>query len=204
MPMGINMKRAKEQASQKTAGSSGCLVFFLLIITVISILAFSGGGIKKDLSYLIKGDADVFGFIEDIKKSYSENMTYPDFSPPILGNIISHFGERINPITNLKETHTGIDIDINAGTDVLSAAKGRVKKIGIDERFGNYIIIEHNSVFSTCYSHLSEITKNENDTVSKGDKIGIVGDTGLTTGKYLHFEIRKGEDRINPQTYIKW
>jgi len=198
------MKRIKEQTTQKAAGGSGCLIFFLLIITLISIALFAGGGIKKDLSYLLKGDANVFGFFEDIKKSYAENMTYPDFSAPLSGNITSPFGERINSITNIRENHTGIDIDVNAGTDVLSADSGRVKRIGEDERFGNYIIIEHNPVFSTCYAHLSETVKSEGDMVSKGEKIGVAGDTGITTGPHLHFEIRKGEDRVNPQAYIKW
>ena len=198
------MKRTREQTEQMKSGGSGCLVFFLITITVVIILAFSGGSIKKDLSYLMKGDADLIGFMEDIKKSYSKNMTYPDFVTPLFGNITSPFGERIHPITNVREMHTGIDIDINAGTDVLSASDGTVKKVGVDERFGNYIIIEHNDTFKTCYAHLSEALKNEGDKVSKGEMIGIAGETGLTTGKHLHFEIRKGEERVNPQTYIKW
>ena len=198
------MKRTRENTPQKAHGGGGCLTFLLLIITVTAILTFSGGGIKKDFAYLMKGDANVFKFFDDIKKSYSENMTYPDFGIPLSGNITSAFGERIHPITNTREMHTGVDIDINAGTDVLSAGNGIVKKTGTDERFGNYLIIEHNTSFSTCYAHLEEILKEEGDTVSKGDKIGIAGETGLATGKHLHFEVRKGEDRVNPQTFIKW
>jgi len=198
------MKRTREHTTQKASGGSGCLIFFLLIITVVTILAFSGGSIKKNLGYLLKGDADVFKFVADIKKSYSENMTYPDLGIPLGGNITSQFGERINPITNTKEVHTGIDIDVNAGTDVLSAGNGTVKKVGVDERFGNYIIIEHNSVFSTCYSHLEEVLKAEGAAVFKGEKIGVAGESGISAGKHLHFEVRKSENRVNPQIFIKW
>jgi murein DD-endopeptidase MepM/ murein hydrolase activator NlpD len=196
------MKRMKEKTPQRQSGGIGCLPFLLVIIAIAVILGFTQKNIKKDFGYFTRGEADIGMFFTDIKKSYDANMTYPDFIMPLGGNVTSPFGDRINPITNQPEKHTGIDIDVNAGLDVLASADGKVLRGGQDERFGNYIIVEHSSAFVTCYAHLEEILKKDGDQVKRGEKIGIAGETGLSTGKHLHFEIRKNEERVNPLNYI--
>lgn len=197
------LKRMKERKAPNMQKSSGCLPIFLIIVVVISLVAFSQNNFKKDFDYFMRGESNIFKLFADLKNSYTENMTYPDFTMPLGGNVTSAFGERISPISNVKEIHTGIDIDINNGTDIVAAETGKVVKVAVDERFGNYIIIEHNKAFSTCYAHLAEISKVEGDQVSKGEKIGVAGDTGVVTGKHLHFEIRKNGERVNPKIYIK-
>jgi murein DD-endopeptidase MepM/ murein hydrolase activator NlpD len=197
------LKRLREQKTPNMQKNSGCLPFFLIIIVAISLVIFSQNNFKKDFDYFMRGEANIFKVISDFKASYSENMTYPDFIMPLGGNVTSPFGERINPITNIKEIHTGIDIDINNGTDVIAAETGKVIKVASDARFGNYIIIEHNKAFKTCYAHLDEVLKQEGSEAAKGEKIGVAGSTGVVTGKHLHFEIRKNEERVNPKIYIK-
>lgn len=197
------LKRIKERKTQNMHKNSGCLPFFLITIVVISLLGFSQKNFKKDFDYFMRGESNIFKLWSDLKNSYIENMTYPDFILPLSGTVTSAFGDRTNPITNLKEHHTGIDIDINNGTDVIAAEGGKVIKVSFDERFGNYIIIEHNKAFKTCYAHLAEITKEEGMQVLKGEKIGVAGDTGVVTGKHLHFEIRKNDERVNPKIYIE-
>lgn len=157
---------------------------------------------KKNIDYFMRGEADIGQFVADVKTSYQKNLTYPDFIFPLEGTITSPFGERINPITNQKEEHTGMDIDVNAGSEVKAASDGTVAKVGVDERFGNYILISHNEVFTTCYAHLESAGKQEGETVKQGDIIGIAGSTGNSTGPHLHFEIRKGEKRMNPAPFL--
>lgn len=150
----------------------------------------------------MRGEADIGQFMADVTASYQKNLTYPDFMYPLGGTITSAFGERLNPITNQPEQHTGIDIDVNLGTDVKAAADGTISKVGVDERFGNYILISHNEMFTTCYAHLEQTAKQEGDSVRQGDSIGIAGSTGNSTGPHLHFEIRKGEKRMNPVAFL--
>ena len=184
------------------SGKMGCFPF-LLVICVITVLIFLGkNSFKKDFNYLIRGEAGIKNFILEVKEAYEKNMTYPNFIMPLEGNITSPFGMRIHPITNTEEMHTGIDIDVNNGTDIKASENGEIIKQATDERFGNYIIIKHKGSFTTCYAHLDSFKKSEGEYVEKGESIGIAGATGQVTGPHLHFEIRKGEERVNPINYI--
>ena len=151
----------------------------------------------------MRGEADLGAFFSEVQVSYQTHLTYPDFAMPISGNITSPFGERINPFTNQTEHHTGIDIDISADNQVKAAAEGTVFKIGVDERFGNYIILSHSGTFSTCYAHLESVSVTEGMSISKLAPIGIAGESGTVTGPHLHFEVRKGEKRMNPMLFFK-
>lgn len=182
--------------------SSGCLPFLLLTLTVCILIAMGKGGFQKNLDYFLRGEADLPQFFSDVSLSYRNNLTYPDFIFPLNGTITSPFGERINPLNGQQELHTGIDLDINAGTEVRASSDGTVIKTATDERFGNYIILQHNDVFSTCYAHLEKWLVQEGAIIKQGDTIGIAGESGNATGKHLHFEIRKKEQRMNPLAFL--
>lgn len=196
------MKRMKTQKNTVPKRNSGCLPFLLLTLTICVLIAMGQDGFKKNLDYFLRGEADLPQFFSDVSASYRNNLTYPDFMFPLNGTITSPFGERLNPFNGQQELHTGIDIDINAGTEVSAASDGKVIKNATDERFGNYIILEHNAVFSTCYAHLEEARVSEGSVVKQGDIIGIAGETGNSTGPHLHFEIRKKEQRMNPLAFL--
>ena len=197
------MKRQRQKQEEYIATGGGCLTFIVIILLITFIAVFSVKSTKQGLFNVINRTADVGAFFKDVKASYEKNITSPDFSLPLDGNITSPFGERINPFdNNTKEKHTGIDIDTNITTDVIASADGEVEKIGFDERFGNYLILRHNNTYSTCYAHLEAVNVKEKDKVKKGNKIAVAGETGNATGKHLHFEIRKGEERVDPQKYI--
>ena len=95
-------KKPKEQA-----GGAGCLPFFAVVAVISAILFMGSSSMKKDFNYFMRGEADIKSFISDIKESYDKNMTYPDFTFPLSGNITSPFGKRMHPITNTEEMHTG-------------------------------------------------------------------------------------------------
>ncbi|MBE7019317.1 MAG: M23 family metallopeptidase [Ruminococcaceae bacterium] len=195
------MKRTKSHTKEVPKRKSGCFLF-LILLTISLLFLLGNPNFKKNLDYFLRGEANLGAFFSDMQVSYQTHLTYPDFSMPIAGNITSPFGERINPLTNQPEQHTGIDIDISSDNQVKAAASGTVLKIGVDERFGNYIILSHDGNFSTCYAHLESVSVTEGMKITKKSPIGIAGESGTVTGPHLHFEIRKGEKRMNPALFL--
>ena len=195
------MKRTKSRTKEIPKRKSGCLWIFLIIAAIV-IFLITNKNFQKNLDYFMRGEADLGAFFSEVEVSYQTHLTYPDFMMPVSGAITSPFGERINPLSNQPEHHTGIDIDISSDNQIKAAASGIVSKIGVDERFGNYIILSHSGSFSTCYAHLESVSVTEGTELAKGSPIGIGGASGTVTGPHLHFEIRKGEKRMNPLLFL--
>lgn len=117
--------------------------------------------------------------------------------------ITSPFGYRLHPVTNVWHYHRGIDIAGESGTtihgaNIYAALDGIVRTVGYQNYAGNYLIITHSNGLETMYAHASEIIVNEGDPVERGQVIGKVGSTGMSTGPHLHFEVRINGVRINP------
>ncbi len=125
-----------------------------------------------------------------------------NFLWPVRGKITSYFGSRIDPITGIYSFHTGIDIKNKIGAKVKSAKDGKVIFVGWQKIYGNFIMIKHNDGYITLYAHLNSISVKINQVVGLGEYIGIVGNTGRTTGTHLHFEIRKNGKLIDPLKYL--
>ncbi len=113
-------------------------------------------------------------------------------------NITSAFGRRKDPITNLSDGHTGIDIAAAKGDNVFSAWPGKVFETGSDKIYGNYVILEHSKDFFTKYCHLSKITCEKGEFMNAGEIIGEAGNSGRTTGSHLHFEVIIEGRNIDP------
>ncbi len=129
-------------------------------------------------------------------------MTGTAFLRPISGFISSGFGYRTDPFTKKIKFHRGIDIAAPVGTAVRASLDGRVVSIGYNPLFGNHIFIRHQIGFSTLYGHLERVFVQRGSTVSRGQPIGSVGNTGKSTGPHLHFEIRKNGVPIQPKDLI--
>lgn len=122
------------------------------------------------------------------------------FILPVKGLIASAFGERINPITNKKEFHNGIDISVPEGTSVLSPMSGKVTNVYSTAIGGNQIVISHPSGYVTGYAHLKKSVVSIGEKVSRGQMIAYSGRTGQTTGAHLHFSLRdKSGKYIDPE-----
>jgi murein DD-endopeptidase MepM/ murein hydrolase activator NlpD len=120
-----------------------------------------------------------------------------------VGNITTRFGWTTNPFTKQGYMHTGVDIAWAYGTPVLATADGKVVTTGQTDDLGNYILIQHKYGFYTRYAHLSRFAgKYRESTVKRGDIIGYVGSTGLSTGPHLHYEVRLGSQYINPTPFL--
>lgn len=112
------------------------------------------------------------------------------------GQITSLYGPRNSPINGQRHFHEGIDIAAHPGTDVYAAREGSVFQIGTDPVLGRFIILSHEGGYQTVYAHLEKQFVALNQSVYSGMIIGVTGNTGLSTGPHLHFEIRNlGENR---------
>lgn len=127
-----------------------------------------------------------------------------NFLTPVSGRITSTYGLRKHPIRGKYIFHTGIDIGGNDGHKVVSAQDGKVIFAGVKGGYGNYVIISHNGGFITCYGHLRIISVKKGEWVKRGEMIGVVGNTGVSTGPHLHFEVKHGGKFVNPLGYVKY
>lgn len=116
--------------------------------------------------------------------------------------VSSDYGLRIHPVYGDRRKHQGLDLRAPAGTEIKSTACGVVEKVEMSKYgYGNQIIIRHANGYKTRYAHLKVISVNEGDIVSKGQLIGLLGRSGLTTGNHLHYEIIKDEKPIDPMYF---
>ncbi|MDI1325465.1 MAG: M23 family metallopeptidase [Brevundimonas sp.] len=121
------------------------------------------------------------------------------FDGPVKGYAInSPFGPRQMPGQAMRN-HEGVDIAAPQGTGVFVAAEGSVLRAGYDpEGYGRFVEIRHPNGMSTLYGHLSRLDVASGDRVEGGQRIGLVGSTGRSTGPHLHFEVRRGDRQVNP------
>jgi len=118
-------------------------------------------------------------------------------------DIVSGFGFRKNVFDrNQIHFHQGIDIGGGKGALILATAAGKVTSIGIGDIAGKYIVIEHKNGFTTHYGHLDDIKVKMNQEISRGETIGTMGNTGLSTGIHLHYEIRINGTPIDPLNFL--
>jgi len=125
---------------------------------------------------------------------------------PSSGNITSGYGVRMHPVFRVMRQHWGIDISASHGANVVAADSGRVITSAYNSSYGNYIVISHGNVngvtMTTLYAHLSSRRVSEGTDVSKGQVIGLIGSTGISTGPHLHFEVTVNGSRVNPQSKL--
>jgi murein DD-endopeptidase MepM/ murein hydrolase activator NlpD len=115
----------------------------------------------------------------------------------------SGFGVRRDPITGGSRMHAGTDFAASSGTPIYATADGVVTHAGWSSGFGNLVKIQHAFGIETLYAHQSKIRVKVGQRVSRGDRIGDMGNTGRSTGTHLHYEVRVGGKPVNPMVYIK-
>jgi murein DD-endopeptidase MepM/ murein hydrolase activator NlpD len=121
-----------------------------------------------------------------------------------LGHISMFFGQNEHPITHQYYIHKGIDLSTyRAGDPIVVTADGQVVTIDFEpEGFGNYVIIKHKHGYYTRYAHLQKAAVRIGQRVQQGEVIGFIGNTGLSTGPHLHYEVHIGSDVVDPYKYI--
>ena len=117
--------------------------------------------------------------------------------------VTSPFGVRVHPVTGRIKKHAGVDFQAPVGTPVRAAAGGVVVRASPYSGYGRYINIKHSSSINTAYAHLSRIVVRNGQHVAQGQIIGYTGNTGVTTGCHLHYEVHKNGVPINPMSFVK-
>jgi murein DD-endopeptidase MepM/ murein hydrolase activator NlpD len=167
---------------------------------------------REDIERIVKEFDDDSQKIEDqlnermraAQKSGKSSPPVGDgrFGPPASGGSTSRFGMRFHPILKYNRMHNGIDFGGGYGAPVYATADGVVISTSRLGGYGNAIIIEHGRGLSSVYGHLSRIMVSSGATVRRGQRIGSIGSSGLSTGPHLHFEIRQNGRPVNPSSYL--
>lgn len=126
------------------------------------------------------------------------NLVWPSYCT----YITSRQGPRVHPITGKYKNHGGTDIGASYGSAIYAADSGKVvsSSDGWNGGWGNYVMIDHGNGMQTLYAHMSSRAVSVGQTVKRGQTIGYVGSTGMSTGPHLHFEMYVNGARIDPQT----
>ena len=190
----ILKKRITMMTKPKSNGLAKLKYMLLLPVCVFLITAFIASGIET---------------VENLNI-----IKVPGFSstPPTLfpiqnaskNDITSFFGEKSKrPKTKTSVAHTGIDIRAKIGTLVIATADGTIAKASMEGDWGNLIVMTHTDGYETWYAHLNGFNVSEKQAVEKGDIIGYVGNTGLSTGSHLHYEVKQNGTQLNPMDFIE-
>jgi murein DD-endopeptidase MepM/ murein hydrolase activator NlpD len=122
---------------------------------------------------------------------------------PVTGRITSKFGYRIHPLTKKLSFHTGIDIANDEGTPIAAALPGTIKEVGVSNAYGNYVLMDNGGGVETFYGHCEQVIAPKGAVLRAGDIIAKLGNTGISTGPHLHFEIIANNVYTNPLWNLK-
>ncbi|NDV56676.1 M23 family metallopeptidase [Bacteroides sp. 519] len=174
------------------------LIFFIALLH----LPVSGQSNRKsEIEYLTEKTysvAELRRVADSLQMTIDELCDYPVISPVKCPVVSSNFGMRLHPIYKVQKFHTGIDIPKPKGTAVYATGNGTVIRKGYCSGYGNFIEIKHAGGFRSFYAHLSRTLVNVGDSVNITQQIACVGNTGVSTGSHLHYEIRKEGCFLNP------
>ena len=135
---------------------------------------------------------------------YREKFLSVPLSAPIKKYYItSGYGVRIDPYTKRKAFHKGIDLGAPWGSDIKSTAAGEVSFVGRYGSYGKSVFVKHGNGIETRYAHLSKIFVKEGQRLELGHVIGKIGNTGRSTGKHLHYEIKVRNKARNPRPFLR-
>ncbi|HNY21425.1 MAG TPA: M23 family metallopeptidase [Treponemataceae bacterium] len=120
-----------------------------------------------------------------------------------IGHVSMTFGQNRHPFTGQWYIHKGVDLSTyRSGDAILASADGQVVTVEYDPGFGNYVIIKHKHGFYTRYAHMQSFRVQRGQYVQQGQVIGYIGNTGVSTGPHLHYEVHIGSDVVDPMKYL--
>ena len=145
-----------------------------------------------DVIELAKNKANMLASIPAIQPVSNKNLK----------QMASGYGMRIHPIYKTQKFHDGMDFTAKIGTPIYATGDGKIAKVERNARgYGNHLIIDHGFGYKTLYAHMSKFKVTIGQKVNRGDVIGYVGNTGLSSGPHLHYEVHKNGEKINPVNF---
>jgi murein DD-endopeptidase MepM/ murein hydrolase activator NlpD len=144
--------------------------------------------------------------LEEITAKLKSNKNLFESIPAIVpteGNFSSEsFGMRMHPILHINKMHTGIDIINNVGTPVKATGKGKVSYVGYKGGYGLTVEIDHGFGYQTIYAHLSSVNVKEGTIVKRNQQIAKSGNSGLSSGPHLHYEVLHNGQNLDPSEFF--
>lgn len=134
---------------------------------------------------------------------YLQAISFLPFGRPVNGKITSRFGKRKDPVNGKKAHHSGIDFRGKKGDKIYATADGVVKKAFRNGGYGNFVMIDHGNGYTTSFSHMQAYLVKKGEQIKRGQIIGLVGNTGRSTGPHLHYEVLLDKKPINPYNFMK-
>ncbi|WP_104698099.1 MULTISPECIES: M23 family metallopeptidase [unclassified Helicobacter] len=166
-------------------------------------------GVSKDDKLLVQGN--LLSRIDIANITGTQKAFIMKFIPNGLPldkylRISAGFGTRIHPVLHITHKHTGIDFSVSLNTPIYATADGVVEyaSMGWNGGYGGLIKIMHSFGFKTYYAHLNSLVVGNGQFVKKGQIIAYSGNTGVSTGPHLHYEVRFLNSPINPYNFTKW
>lgn len=159
--------------------------------------------LRRKLYIETKSQDEVVDLAEQKEKLYASIPAIQPISNKQLVALSSGYGLRIHPIYKVKKMHPGIDFAASIGTPIYATADGTVAKV--DVRFSGYgkmVEIDHGFGYRTRYAHMHEFAVKKGQQVKRGDLIGYVGTTGLSTAPHLHYEVFINGQHVDPVHYF--
>lgn len=144
---------------------------------------------------------DFENLIGELEKKRNLLASTPSIRPAD-GWVTSRFGYRTSPFTGRREFHSGLDIANKIGANVIATANGRVSLAKRKLYIGNLVVIDHGYGRVTRYGHLHKILVKPGQKVKRGDVIGLLGNSGRSTGPHVHYEVKINGTAVNPLKYI--
>ena len=161
----------------------------------------------SDFELTLQSGQSLIQLTEKLEKNWQRQYQWLNQLPtaaPIANRVglSSNYGSRIDPITKQIAQHPGIDFSAPAGTPILATGNGTVLRAKFDQAYGQFIEIKHIDGFITKYAHVRKVYVTQGQTVTRGQVIAEVGNTGRSTGPHLHYEVSLNGALINPMQVL--
>lgn len=162
-------------------------------------------GVEGRADAVVRGfetiEPDLTVLVEEFESLGALDRAFPTFWPAA-GFLTSGFGWRRDPLGMGWRHHAGIDVGGQIGDPIWSAAAGTVIRAGQNEGYGKVVVVDHGFGVTTHYAHCSRLLVRVGQRVRRGQQLGMVGNTGRSTGPHLHFEVRINNAPVDPQGYL--
>jgi Peptidase family M23 len=169
-------------------------------------LANSMANQLNNLSLRLAFQSKSYGDIETLVKNKEKLLLAIPAIQPVsnkdLNRIASGFGMRLHPILKIYRPHNGLDFTAPTGVPIYATADGKVEKAEFNAGFGNHVVINHSYGFETLYGHMVKIKVHAGENVKRGEVIGYLGSTGLSSGPHCHYEVHRNGVPVDPIYYF--
>jgi murein DD-endopeptidase MepM/ murein hydrolase activator NlpD len=159
--------------------------------------------LKNQLQVELQSFDEIAELYEEKSKMWATRPAIQPISNKTLTRLHATYGERFHPLLGYVRDHKGLDFAADIGTPIYATGDGVVKAAYFSGSFGNVIFLDHGYGYETRYAHLSQFRVKKGDRVNRGDIIGLVGNTGLSRGPHLHYEVLYQGRHINPINFFQ-